>query len=218
MRTTFTVSRIAVQGKRKKVYAVYSDAILLFEINEDTLVHFALSKGVELTSEKIESIRYTNDLNECRAQAYRYLSRRAHLSRELATKLRHKGYSQLLIDDALAQLIKNKLLDDREFIHLFIREKINISLSGPLLISKKLQEKGANRDEVDEILSTDYPEELQMEIAGRVIRKKTKVLAGLSGRQQLDKLRRALKCKGFYGAPLSRALQNRELNVDVPQD
>ena len=101
---------------------------------------------------------------------------------------------------------------------MFIREKINLSLSGPLYIRKKLQEKGANRDVVDEILATDYPEELQLDIAERVIRKKTKAISGLSAQQQYDKLRRTLKSKGFYGAPLTNALQNRELNIDVHQD
>jgi len=207
MEKAFTITRIAIQGKRKKSYAAYSGEVLLFEINEDTLVHYALHKDIRLEEAVIHQIRHHNDLSECTAQAFRYLARRAHLGRELATKLRQKGYPRPLIDDTLALLEEKQLLDDGAFIRMYIREKIKLAHSGPLIIQKKLQEKGADRDIVSEILTKEYSEERQTTEALTVLRKKFQAVAQLPKLKQKEKLRRALQGKGFFGNVVPHALR-----------
>ncbi len=206
MDSTFIISKIAVEGKRKKLFAIYSGDALLCEINEDTLVHFALHKGKSLTAPEIRHIRHYNDLFDCRAQALRYLARRAHLSAELKNKLRQKGYSNPLIEETLQLLDQNGLLDDPAFIRMYIREKIKLAHSGPLLIKKKLMEKGALPVQAEEHIQQLYPEEKQLGEALSLLKKKAPALCRIPDKKRKEKLRRTLQGKGFFGNVIQQAM------------
>ena len=187
------LTKIEVQKKNKKRYSLYSEDIFLFGVSEDTLVHFNIQKDLDYSEEKLQEILKYEEVMLCLGQAYRYLARRPHLESELKRKLRLKEFDNVAIADAINRLRRNKYLDDRDFIRRFISDQIRIKKNGPLLINKKLMEKGAVRLDIEEILESAYPETEQIINAQYLYDKKANSLK----KEDLKRLYAHLQQKGF---------------------
>jgi len=187
------ISKIEIQKKNKKRYSLYSEDIYLFGVSEDTLVHFNISKGNTYSDTELQEIQAYEEQTQCLYQAYRYLSRRPHLSAELTRKLKLKGYESALIQSAIQILHKKNYLNDPDFIRLFVIDQMRLKRSGPMLIKKKLMEKGAKAETVDMILSADYPENEQFNNAQILLNKKLQN----DSRIEKENLVRFLQQKGF---------------------
>lgn len=72
------------------------------------------------------------------------LARREHGRRELARKLRLRGYAQQEIDGLLDALEADNLLDDNRYVSVFIRSRALRGM-GPLKIAGELQKQGLDR-------------------------------------------------------------------------
>ena len=187
------ISKIEIQKKNKKRYNLYSDDIFLFGVSEDTLIHFQINKGSEYSETTLFEIQAYEEQVQCLFQAYRYLSRRPHLTAEIIRKLRLKGYENSLIQLVIQTLQEKKYLNDPDFIQLFVSDQIRLKHSGPLLIKKKLLEKGAKSEAVDTVLSEDYPDHKQFNNAQKLLNKKLQN----NPKIEKEKLVRFLQQKGF---------------------
>lgn len=192
------ISKIEVQNNYKNYFNLYTeDDVYLFSITEETLLHFNIVKDKDFSEDELESIQLYDQKMRCVYQAYRYLSRRPHLSEELRRKLLVKGYQNPIINKTLEYLKQKRYMDDIAFIKLFIQEQINQKKSGPLIIKKKLMEKGAKTDQIDSILANGYPEEMQIENATKLFQNKIKTIHEKDEKKLKDKLFRFLQQKGF---------------------
>lgn len=200
------ITRIEVQKKNKKRYNLYSDEVFLFGIGEDTLVRFGISAGRDYSESQLQEFQQHDEVSRCLSQAYRFLSRRAHLQAELKRKLIHKDFSPAVIEAAFDYLRKQKYLNDHEFIEMFIREEVHLKKSGPLLIRKKLFEKGAQAAETDAILSKMYSENLQIENAAALMEKKLSTMPGSDAAKTRQKLAAYLNGKGFEWSIINTVL------------
>jgi len=90
-------------------------------------------------------------------------------------------------------LHKKNYLNDPDFIRLFVIDQMRLKRSGPMLIKKKLMEKGAKAETVDMILSADYPENEQFNNAQILLNKKLQN----DSRIEKENLVRFLQQKGF---------------------
>lgn len=187
------ITKIEVQKKNKKRFSLFGDAAYLFGVSEDTLVHFNIQKGQEFSDEDLLDIQNYENIIQCLAQAYRYLARRAHLEAELKRKLRSKEFDKEIISEACKRLKKNNYLDDRAFIRQFISDEMRLKRNGPLLIYKKLLQKGADRENINELLEAAYPEKTQIENARVLYAKK----AASSKNPDAQKIYAYLQQKGF---------------------
>lgn len=187
------ITKIEVQKKNRKRYSLYSEDIFLFGVSEDTLIHFQISKGSEFSDTKLLEIQNHEGKVQCLSQAYRFLSRRPHLTAELIRKLRLKKYEPSMIQNIIQILKEKKYLDDREYIQLFVSDQIGLKRSGPMLIKKKLLEKGADTESVNAVLAAAYPEDKQLINAQAHIEKKQHSTSGAD----TQKLYRFLQQKGF---------------------
>jgi len=169
MNNNTIITKIELQDPRNKSYALYSEDVFLVEITEDTLVHFAISRGSEFSKKEFETIIDHDKVNLCLRQSYNYLQRRPHLQKELERKLKQKGFPLHIIERAFLHLRKNKYINDDDFICMFIRDILRQGKSGPLLIKKKLAEKGALFNKIDLHLDELFPIEKQKEIALRLL-------------------------------------------------
>jgi regulatory protein len=117
------ISRIELVSRPKKIYRIFFDNDHQMELVEDTLLHFNLAKGSSIPENKLHAIRHHDAVMRCVHQAYRFLSRRPHLESEIKRKLLQKKYDKVQIGQAIQKLITQGLLNDTEFIQLFIREE-----------------------------------------------------------------------------------------------
>ncbi len=191
------ITKIEPQKKNKKRYNLYSEDIFLFGISEDTYVHFNIYSGKDYSDDQIKDIYNFEQVNRCLNQAYRFLSRRAHLETELARKLKQKGYGENIISEAINKLYALKYLDDRQFIHQFIKDAVKLKKIGPFLIKKKLLEKGAGTGLINEYIEILYPEHKQLTNAATLLSKKAATLNTGDAFTFRHKLSAYIKSKGF---------------------
>jgi len=102
------------------------------------------------------------DLAAAKQKAYRLLSARPHSEKELARKLREKGFPAAVIKEALENLLDLKYLNDASFADSWARNLAANKLWGNRKIIASLQEKGVAAPLIDEaVLSArrELPEE-----------------------------------------------------------
>ena len=196
------ITKIEPQKKRKDRYSVYADEQFLVGISQDTLIKYNLHVGRELDTSEINKIKSAESELKIRDQAYRYLSRRAHSCKELYDKLIIKEYSPSAINNIIDEFISNGYLNDTEFTKIFITEEIKLKKSGPLLIKNKLIKKGVNREIIDDLLSSLYDENEQVENCSYLVLKKYKRIS----REQKKAVINYLRNKGYYWEQISLAL------------
>jgi regulatory protein len=197
MSDSITISRIELQNGRTKTYALYNKDIFLTEITEDTLVHFTISRGSSFSRKEFNRIIEHDKVNLCLQQAYNYLQRRPHLAKELQRKLRNKQINPDIIAKAFHHLQKNNYINDKEYIRMFIRDALRQAKSGPLLIKKKLAEKGAVFFEIEQELDELFPITKQTEVALSLLNLKNQKLTEESFLKRKQKLQSFGMNRGF---------------------
>jgi regulatory protein len=191
------ISRIELLNKRKHTYALYSDDIFLLEITEDALVRFAITRNKQFSKPEFAKIIEYNNMTKCLNQAYEYLKRRPHLKNELYRKLKNKKFDSKITKQTIEELQKRQYLDDREFISIFIQDHIRQCKSGPLLIKKKLLEKGAQKSEIDTLLDLLFTEDKQIEIATKLVNKKLRIIHEPNKQKVKQRLYQYIQGRGF---------------------
>ena len=194
----FQISKIERASKSKPLYHIYADDTLLLTVSEETLIRFTLSKGQIISQEQLDAIRRYDQVQRCVQQALRYLSRRGHFVRELQRKLKQKGFETSVIEQAVAYLRDKNYLNDEQLSDLFIKDGINLKKYGPLLLKKKLLEKGVAPEIIEGRLQKAYPKELQEQTARALSEKKIKSFTPRdSVQKRRQKLAAFLQQRGF---------------------
>ncbi|HIE57414.1 MAG TPA: regulatory protein RecX [Anaerolineales bacterium] len=194
---TTRIERIVLTKPGKLLYTIFLDDGSNREIREESLLRFGLSPGSTMNADLESKIRQYEQEISCKEQAYRYLARRPHLERELANKLRNKGYSADLIGRTIHYLKEKNLLDDSDFISRFAEEEKKLRHSGPLRIKKKLLARGASNETIDEWLRQFYPEEEQIQHAKILAEKKYSMLQNYPKQKRFQKIQSYLQQKGY---------------------
>lgn len=200
------ITKIEIQKNNKRRYNLYCGDSYLFSVMEDTLLHFSIAKDKNYSDQKLAEIQQYDQLMQCIDQAYRFLSRRPHLEAELKRKLRQKNYPESIIQQVLQRLGKNKYLDDSDYIRRLILEEIQ-KKNGPLLIKKKLLEKGAAPEEINEKMKLFYTPKLIAQNAGALAAKKEKGLDCSDSRRFKQKIGAFLQQKGYDWETINRVVK-----------
>lgn len=91
------------------------------------------------------------------------LARREHGRVELTRKLRQRGATDELIDDALDRLAEQGLLSEARYLHSFVASRARGG-HGPLRIREELAQRGLPRDAIEQALNEaeiDWNEQLR---------------------------------------------------------
>lgn len=201
--SSMRITKIEVQKKNSKRFSLYSDDVFLFSVSEDTLVHFHIYKDLDYSDEDLREIQQYEGIMQCLAQAYRYLSRRQHLTAELIRKLRLKDFENSIIEKVIVRLKKDKYLNDPDFIKDFIKDELRFRKSGPLIIQKKLMGKGAIRADIEKLLKSSYSEKDQIANAKYLRSKKNQS----ASKPDEKKLNMYLQQKGFPWEIIRKVLE-----------
>jgi regulatory protein len=112
------------------------------------------------------------DLAAASQKAYRLLSSRPHSEKELATKLRGKGFPEAVIKEALEKLRDLQYLNDASFALQWARNKAVNGLWGNRKIITGLKEKGVAAGSIDDAIAAARQELSEEEALAVLIRKK----------------------------------------------
>lgn len=87
----------------------------------------------------------------------RYLSRREYGCDELRHKLLAKAFPEAVVDEVLADLVREGLQSDVRFVASFTRDRVQKG-RGPYRISRELRERGVDVEENPDLADTDWDE------------------------------------------------------------
>jgi regulatory protein len=100
------------------------------------------------------------------ARAYAYLGQRERASAELRRHLSEKGFEEPIVEQTLAELIRQGYLDDARFARLFAQDKRELEHWGSERIGRALRERGLDRKLVAAALAgQDHTSELEQAVA-----------------------------------------------------
>jgi regulatory protein len=138
--------------------------------------------------------------------AFRILTRRDHTRRELALKLRQKGFDRAAIDGAIDRCVELGYLDDAKTALTLVGYLVERGY-GPLRIRHTLGQKGVDAALIERALTRCGDEETQVRSARRILEKKSPRLS-----READPFRRRqmayrfLSGRGFTSTVINRAI------------
>ncbi len=130
------------------------------------------------------------------------LAVRPRTVRELAARLRSKGYEHGLVEDTVARCLGAGYLNDREFAEYWVEERCRSNPCGPARLRQELGRKGVPAEVVAAVLAERLVPAREVELAVRVARKK----AG-AGPQAKERLWSFLRRRGFGGEACREAVK-----------
>jgi regulatory protein len=160
----------------------------------------------------LQALARKEELRRVRDSALLLLGYRARSRAELRRRLERKGYDPDLVEEALAALGRNGLVNDAEFSQSWVRARTGSRPMGRNRIAAELRQKGVERETIEQALEPLDPG-VEADLALAVGRQKVEQLRGEDLRTARRKLGAALMRRGFSWEIVAGVL-DRLLRVD----
>jgi len=135
--------------------------------------------------------------------ALRYLSFRPRLSQEIKKRLQKESKNDSLINEIIARLSVEKIIDDDKFIVDYISSHTSSKIYGPIMIRFKLIKIGAVPKQIDEQIKQMLPLEKQLILAKTLIEKRH---LNMTDYKDKAKTARFLMSRGFPASIVYRQI------------
>jgi regulatory protein len=147
------ITDIKKQKRSDTRYSVYLDGEYSFALTDLELSTSGLRIGQELADEEVE--KYQQQAGEAKtyAMGLRFLSYRPRSVYEMRSHLRRKGAETGDVDAAVARMLGAGLLDDREFVDSWIRDRQALRPRSRRMLEQELMAKGVDREDIRAALS-----------------------------------------------------------------
>ncbi len=194
--------------KAGAVYRIYADGRLLARINLSAFERSPLREGDVIDEDAyLESVA-RDQADEAYEAALSALDRAAKSRRALQSWLELRGYVGSAVDEAIARLLRARLLDDGAIAGRLVETGVAGGLSARA-IRRKLQAKGIEEEDIDAALQ-GVTEDSQLAAATELAQALPEIrLAGTPRRA--GKLSQALARRGFSWDVIDRALRQLPL-------
>jgi regulatory protein len=186
-----TISALKVQKRNPQRINVYLDGEYAFGLGRITAAW--LHVGQQLSHEKIEQLKAQDTQEAAYQRALRLLSFRPRSSAEVRKKLSQFGYTDEVIDNALARLLRSGLVDDARFAKEWAENRNEFRPRSRRALEYELRQRGLAREEIDQALDGLNEDSLALQAA----RKHARKLQGLPAADFRRKLYGFLARRGF---------------------
>jgi regulatory protein len=141
-----------IRGKRSQ-YGVYLDGSLALELSDWTIGKFGLRTGDDLDEQLIDTIKSAEAESRAKNIAINYLSYRPRSSKEIIFHLTKKGFEHECAENVTRYLQSVKMVDDNQFAHAFVRDRLKRKPTGQALLRQQLLAKGISSAMADQVLT-----------------------------------------------------------------
>ena len=138
------ITRLAVQRKNPKRVNVYLDGNFAFGLYRDTAAW--LETGQMLSDEKIKELLEKDQQAEVYQKALDFIAYRPRTAQETRRKLQQAGYEAFLIDNTIAALSDNGLLNDEYYAQQWVEERMRLKPRSKRVLIYELRQKGIPDD------------------------------------------------------------------------
>lgn len=185
------ITAIQTQQHNPDRVSIFLDGQYAFGLDAATAA--SLRIGRTLNDLEISQLQEADVLAQAYTKAVRFLASRSRSTEEVRRKLREKDFSTAIIDLTITRLEAQGYVNDAEFAHAWVRNRLEFSPRGPTALRTELRGKGIANDIIDTLLS-----ELDTtDSALLAARQKAQSLRGLDPRTFRQKLGTYLLRRGF---------------------
>lgn len=188
-----TVTAIEPQKKKRGRVNLFLDGGFAFSLSHPVAIMVGLHEGQKLSSTEIENLKSADQLHRSLDSALKFLGPRPRSKAEIRARLHRRGFDAETIQEVLARLKEQKLVDDAAFARFWRQSRENFRPRSRRLIEVELRRKGVDTETI-----LEATEGLDDELgAYRVAQRKAISLAGLDYYNFRKRLGTFLKQRGF---------------------
>ena len=143
-----------------------------FSLDAGLLTRHGVCVGMWLDPERLEAMRAEDARLRAKAAAFDFVRVRPYARKELAERLRRKGFDREAVEFALDALERVGLLSDEAFAQAFVASRMRRNPKGRFALERELRRRGIDRETIDRTLAT-LNEGDEREAALRVARKQS---------------------------------------------
>ncbi|MBU1318434.1 MAG: recombination regulator RecX [candidate division Zixibacteria bacterium] len=195
-----------VQGR----YSVYVDGKFLVSLTADLIANFGLQQGRKLSSSEYESLAAALDERKLRDTAYRLLSRRPHSVKELADKLRQRGFSRSDIEALVKEFCGKDLLGDRKFAESWVETRLRLKPRSGRLLVIELRSKGVDKETAEAVVREKLDGTDEAELAFKLLLGRRQRLMQENWVDTQRKIHNFLRYRGFNSDVILRVAERFE--------
>lgn len=145
------ITDISENKKNKDRVSIFIDGKFATAVFKENAINHKLAIGLEMDQDKLIELVYEDEKQKGKDKAYQFLAFRARSCAEMKRKLLDKGYSEVIVDDIINELIERKILDDFEFAQDYSEQLLERGY-GKRSIMAKLIEKRIDRNIIEDVL------------------------------------------------------------------
>ena len=197
--------------KKKRLYLLELDETEKLYVTEDTIVHFMLSKGMNITEQDLKEIQEYAQFSYGKNLALYHLSFKQRTVKEVNDYLRKHDMEEETIVHVIDNLKKGNWLDDAKYTHSFIHSNLLSGDKGAYALKQKLMQKGIAASIIDDELHQHDFTNLAETVAQKLLKK---YQGKLPEKALHDKILQQLINKGFSYEEAKVAYQNLTIEED----
>lgn len=191
-----SITAIDPQVRYRDRFNIYVDGEWVAGVHAEVVAVAGLRVGQAVTVTELQDLMRAEELRRVRDSALHFLGYRARSRVELQRRLLQKGYDAELVEETLAALDRNGLINDAEFSQSWVRARTGSKPMGSNRLAAELRQKGIDRELIDEALQV-VDQDVEMDLALAVGRKKIEQLRDEDFRTARRKLGAVLMRRGF---------------------
>ncbi|MGE3802912.1 MAG: RecX family transcriptional regulator [Candidatus Kapaibacterium sp.] len=172
MNSTLTITDVQKQKKKTARRSIFINGEFSFGVGEETYVKFALFKGREIDNDFIDEVKAWDELYHAKQTAMNFVNSRRRSEREVAQKLRDRGYSIEAIEETQKFLKEYEMLDDLAFARAWINDRLLKRATGQMKLRMELMNKGVDKETITEALNDIFNDEFELQQAMEAAEKK----------------------------------------------
>ncbi|MGZ0040840.1 regulatory protein RecX [Paenibacillus ottowii] len=193
------------QGRKRGRYVIHFGPYSL-SVLEDVMIKYNMFKGTSFVKKELEDIVLADEKQQAYVYALRYLGQKPRTCQEIARRLAQKDVAQIVVDEILVRLQREKLIDDDLYARQWARQRITSQRKGKMWIRQELRQKGISKASIGEALG-EITDNEEWESALTVGRKKWNQVRG----DIMDKKRKTfpfLMRRGYSGDITRRVINH----------
>jgi regulatory protein len=151
--------------------------------------------------------REAEAIHRAKVQAYRLLAYRSQTTCEVRARLARKGYTGVVIDEVLRQLVAEGYIDDRKVAFDWARYRLQAKPVGRRRLAWELHRRGIPQELIEEAMREIYAELDETALAYEVARRRLGLGPGPRTAQEHRRLARYLSARGFEADSIAAVLE-----------
>ena len=192
---TSCITAIEPQVRHKGRVSIFVDGEFAVGLDEKVAQTLGLSVGQSITAEALQTMTAAEERHQASESAYRLLAFRARSEKEIADRLRQKGYDDSIIVEVTGRLRENGYVDDAAFAASWVSSRGKSR--GARLLTQELRQKGVDKETVAETLSEVRSEDDEVQAALQVAVRKVGERPVDQSREAQAKTSAFLQRRGF---------------------